>query len=52
MLARAVLGLYNSVWQWYRPHGAITLDSVSAFYRTRMLELIGLPPDIDEAKAA
>jgi AcrR family transcriptional regulator len=52
MLARAVLGLYNSVWQWYRPHGAIALDSVSAFYRTRMLELIGLPPDMDEAKAA
>ena len=52
MLARAVLGLYNSVWQWYRPHGAIALDSVSAFYRTRMLELIGLPPDIGEARAA
>ena len=52
MLARAVLGLYNSVWQWYRPGGAIALDSVSAFYRLRMLELIGLPTDIGEAKAA
>ena len=52
MLARAVLGLYNSVWQWYRPHGAIELDAVSDFYRTRMLELIGLPADLDEARAA
>ena len=52
MLARAVLGLYNSVWQWYRPHGAIALDVVSVFYRGRMLELIGLPSDIGEAQAA
>jgi AcrR family transcriptional regulator len=52
LLARAVLGLYNSVWQWYRPHGAIALDAVSAFYRARMLELIGLPSDLGEAQAA
>jgi AcrR family transcriptional regulator len=42
LLARAVLGLYNSVWQWYRPHGPIALDEVSGFYRGRMLELLGL----------
>jgi AcrR family transcriptional regulator len=52
MLARAVLGLYNSVWQWYRPRGPIAFDAVAAFYRMRMLELIGLPADIGEAKAA
>jgi AcrR family transcriptional regulator len=52
LLARAVLGLYNSVWQWYRPRGAIALDEVSGFYRTRLLELIGLPSDLDDAKAA
>jgi AcrR family transcriptional regulator len=52
LLARAVLGLYNSVWQWYRPHGEIALDEVSGFYRTRLLELIGLPSDADEVKAA
>ena len=43
LLARAVLGLYNSVWQWYRPQGSIPFDDVSDFYRTRMRELIGLP---------
>jgi AcrR family transcriptional regulator len=43
LLARAVLGLYNSVWQWYRPRGAIALDVVSDFYRGRVLELLGVP---------
>jgi TetR/AcrR family transcriptional regulator, cholesterol catabolism regulator len=52
LLARAVLGLYNSIWQWYRPHGPIALGVVSGFYRTRMLELVGLPPGVDAAKAA
>jgi TetR/AcrR family transcriptional regulator, cholesterol catabolism regulator len=52
LLARAVLGLYNSIWQWYRPHGPIALGVVSSFYRTRLLELLGLPPGVDEAKAA
>ena len=52
LLARAVLGLYNSIWQWYRPHGPIALGVVSGFYRTRLLELLGLPPGADEAKAA
>jgi TetR/AcrR family transcriptional regulator, cholesterol catabolism regulator len=52
LLARAVLGLYNSTWQWYRPYGPIALGAVSDFYRSRMLELLGLPPGVDEAKAA
>ena len=45
LLARAALGLYNSIWQWYRPHGVIGLDVVSAFYRERLLELIGVDPE-------
>jgi AcrR family transcriptional regulator len=44
LLARALLGLYNSIWQWYRPHGVIPLEAVSDFYRVRMLSLLGLPP--------
>jgi AcrR family transcriptional regulator len=51
LLARAVLGLYNSLWQWYRPRGAIPLDGVADFYRMRMLELIGLST-VDEVQAA
>ena len=23
LMTRALLGLYNSIWHWYRPHGAI-----------------------------
>jgi AcrR family transcriptional regulator len=45
LLARALLGLYNSIWQWYRPHGMIPLEVVADFYRGRMLGLLGLPPD-------
>jgi TetR/AcrR family transcriptional regulator, cholesterol catabolism regulator len=45
LLARAILGLYNSIWQWYRPHGFLTLHGVADFYVGRMLALIGLPPD-------
>ena len=53
LLTRAILGLYNSIWQWYRPHGIIGLDVVSAFYRTRLLELIGIDPGVaDSLRAA
>jgi len=43
LLARAVIGIYNSVWAWYRPEGGLTLDQVADFYVPRMLELAGLP---------
>jgi AcrR family transcriptional regulator len=45
LLARAALGLYNSIWQWYRPDGVVTLEAVAAFYRTRLLQVIGFDPD-------
>jgi AcrR family transcriptional regulator len=41
MLARAVLGLYNSIWTWYRPHGLVELERVSEFYVERMLAVVG-----------
>jgi AcrR family transcriptional regulator len=43
LLARAVIGIYNSVWHWYRPGGGLTLDQVADFYAPRMLALAGLP---------
>jgi TetR/AcrR family transcriptional regulator, cholesterol catabolism regulator len=52
LLARAVLGLYNSIWGWYRPHGIIGLDVVSAFYRARLLEMIGVDPGATDALRA
>jgi AcrR family transcriptional regulator len=50
LLARAVLGLYNSIWQWYRPRGPIALDVVAGFYGSRMLELLGLPAGVATAQ--
>jgi TetR/AcrR family transcriptional regulator, cholesterol catabolism regulator len=44
LLARAVLGLHNSVWHWYRPRGRLSLADVRDFYVERCLAVAGLPP--------
>lgn len=52
LLTRALLGLYNSIWHWYRPNGAISMDEVTEFFIRRQLALLGLPPELaDGAKA-
>jgi TetR/AcrR family transcriptional regulator, cholesterol catabolism regulator len=45
LTARAVLGLYNSIWLWYRPGGTVELDRMSAFFTDRILALLRLEPD-------
>ena len=45
LLTRAVLGLHNSVWHWYRPRGPLPLADVSNFYVRRCLAVLGLPPE-------
>jgi AcrR family transcriptional regulator len=45
LLARAILGLYNSVWHWYRPRGRLSLAEVRDFYVARCLAVAGLPMD-------
>jgi AcrR family transcriptional regulator len=54
LLARAVLGLYNSIWTWYRPHGIVELGRVSEFYVQRMLAVVGAPdePSLPQRLAA
>lgn len=42
LLTRAVLGLYNSVWHWYRPRGTLSLSDVDAFFVPRILAIVGL----------
>jgi AcrR family transcriptional regulator len=42
LLTRAILGLYNSAWHWYRPQGALSLDRLAEFYVARTLDLIGV----------
>ena len=49
LLARAVLGLYNSVWHWYRPRGDLQLSDVRDFYVPRCLAVLGLPQDLGAA---
>ena len=43
LLARAILGLYNSVFHWYRPRGGLALAEVADFYVRRCLAVAGLP---------
>ncbi len=46
LLARAILGLYNSVWHWYRPDGTVPLPRVAEFFVARSLALAGVAPDV------
>jgi hypothetical protein len=52
MLARAVLGLYNSIWHWYRPDQTLLLPSLAEFFTARMLAVAGVPPQADAADSA
>jgi len=45
MLARALLGLYNSIWHWYRPDQTLLLPTMAEFFGARMLAVAGVPPD-------
>ena len=44
LLARAILGLYDSVWHWYRPDGTVALPRVADFFVARSLALAGVAP--------
>ncbi len=45
LLTRAILGLYNSIWHWYRPNGIVALARIAEFFSERSLALIGIPPE-------
>jgi len=46
LLTRALLGLYNSVFHWYRPGGTLSLPQVADFYVRRQLAVLGLPTEL------
>jgi TetR/AcrR family transcriptional regulator, cholesterol catabolism regulator len=48
LLTRAMLGLYNSVWHWYRPGGVVTLDELRRFFVGYSLALLGIPEEEEE----
>jgi TetR/AcrR family transcriptional regulator, cholesterol catabolism regulator len=52
LLTRAVLGLHNSVWHWYRPGGDLSLDEVNEFFVGRCLAVLGVPAERPARKAA
>jgi TetR/AcrR family transcriptional regulator, cholesterol catabolism regulator len=52
LLTRAVLGLHNSVWHWYRPRGPLPLSDVADFYVLRCLAVLGLPSEVAGAVGA
>jgi TetR/AcrR family transcriptional regulator, cholesterol catabolism regulator len=52
MLARALLGLYNSIWHWYRPDQTLPLPTIAEFFIPRMLAVAGVPPEPSEVAAA
>jgi TetR/AcrR family transcriptional regulator, cholesterol catabolism regulator len=45
LLTRAILGLYNSIWHWYRPNGIVALNRVAEFFTDRSLAMIGAGPE-------
>jgi AcrR family transcriptional regulator len=45
LLTRAILGLYNSIWHWYRPNGVVAMDRVAEFFTDRSLALLGVAPE-------
>jgi hypothetical protein len=46
LLTRAILGLYNSIWLWYRPNGIIALDRAAEFFTARILAMVGLSSEL------
>jgi TetR/AcrR family transcriptional regulator, cholesterol catabolism regulator len=46
LLTRAVLGLNNSVWHWYRPRGSTPLEDIAEFFVRRQLAVLGLPQEL------
>src|SRR3954464_2737370 len=45
LMTRAILGLYNSIWHWYRPNGIVALDRVAEFFTSRSLAMLGVAPE-------
>jgi AcrR family transcriptional regulator len=52
LLTRAVLGLYNSIWHWYRPNGIVALGRVGEYFTQLALAMVGMPPNAVKPKRA
>jgi TetR/AcrR family transcriptional regulator, cholesterol catabolism regulator len=45
LTARAVLGIYNSVFAWFRPSGTVEVERMAAFFTDRILAILGVARD-------
>jgi AcrR family transcriptional regulator len=50
LMSRAVLGLYSSIWHWYRPRGILSLADIEAFFVPCELALLGVTDADAEAE--
>ena len=50
LMTRAVLGLYNSVWHWFRPGGTLTVEDIGRFIVGRQLAVLGCDPELGSGK--
>jgi AcrR family transcriptional regulator len=48
LTARAILGIYNSIWVWYRPQGRVDLDRVAGFFTARILAILGVDAHVGD----
>jgi len=44
LTARAILGIYNSIFTWFRPSGSIELERMATFFTERILAMLGASP--------
>jgi AcrR family transcriptional regulator len=44
LLTLAILGLYNSIWSWYRPGGTFPLARVAEYFTQLTLTMVGAAP--------
>jgi AcrR family transcriptional regulator len=45
LLTLAVLGLYTSIWHWYRPTGIVPLTHLGEYFTQLALAMVGASPD-------
>jgi AcrR family transcriptional regulator len=50
LLTRALLGLYNSVWHWYRSGGTLSVPEVGRFIVGKQLAILGCDPKLVDGR--
>ena len=51
LLTLAVLGLYTSIWHWYRPTGIVALEHIGEYFTQLALAMVGASPDATPSRS-